>query len=78
MRKDNECLIYGNLELQVLNDVLVYKRTFDGEMFVVVTNLTSKELKKPIVKDVVLSNYNSNSDKLRPYEVIVCKKVEKY
>ena len=47
-------------------------------MFVVVMNLTDKTLKKPIVKDVVLSNYNSNSDKLRPYEVIVCKKVERY
>ena len=78
LRKDNECLIYGNFELQVLNDVLLYKRTFGDEVFAVLVNLTSKELKKPIVKGVVLSNYNSNSDKLRPYEVIVCKKVERY
>ena len=61
-----------------MNDVLLYKRTFGGEVFMVLVNLTSKELKKPIVKGVVLSNYNSDSGKLRPYEVIVCKKVEKY
>ena len=48
LRKDNECLIYGNFELQVLNDVLLYKRTFGDEVFAVLVNLTSKELKKPI------------------------------
>ena len=60
------------------NDILIYNRTLDDETFVVVMNLTDKALKKPLVKDVVLSNYNSDSDKLRPYEVIVCKKVERY
>ena len=58
--------------------MFIYKRTLDDDMFVVVMNLTDKTLKKPLVEDVVLSNYNSNSDKLRPYEVIVCKKVERY
>lgn len=81
LRKNNETLVYGRFEpvrFEPNNDILIYKRTLDDETFVVVMNLTDKTLKKPIVKDVVLSNYNSNSDKLRPYEVIVCKKVEKY
>ncbi|MDY5277586.1 MAG: glucohydrolase, partial [Erysipelotrichaceae bacterium] len=80
LRKDNECLIYGNFEpsFELDKNMLVYKRTLDDETFVVVMNLTDKTLKKPIVKDVVLSNYNSDSGKLRPYEVIVCKKVERY
>ena len=85
LRKDNKVFIYGRFEPVRFEprfvpgkDMLVYKRTLDDEAFVVVMNLTDKTLKKPVVKDVVLSNYNSDSDKLRPYEVIVCRKVEKY
>ena len=78
LRKNCKGLVYGNFELITLKDILVYKRTLDDEEFIVVMNLTDKTLKKPLVKDVVLSNYNNDSDKLRPYEVIVCRKVEKY
>lgn len=81
LRKNCKGLVYGRFEpvrFEPGNDMFIYKRTLDDDMFVVVMNLTDKTLKKPLVEDVVLSNYNSNSDKLRPYEVIVCKKVERY
>ena len=82
LRREHLCLIYGKYELILENseEIFAYTRTLDDEKFIVITNLSNKEVNysfetyKLKYKNLILSNYEVNEHcdynefKLRPYE----------
>ena len=82
IRKENKCLIYGNYKLILENDANIYSyiRELDNEKFIVITNLTDKNVKfsydEELLKyeDLLISNYEINAHEntkiitLNPYE----------
>ncbi len=75
LRKENRTLIYGEFIRQEANkNLLVYKRKLDDEEYLVIINLTSKEIKNPYKSgEIILHNYKDITDKLRPYEALIVK-----
>ena len=82
LRREHLCLIYVKYELILENseEIFAYTRTLDDEKFIVITNLSNKEVNysfetyKLKYKNLILSNYEVNEHcdynefKLRPYE----------
>lgn len=76
LRKDNKTLVYGSFkQLKTNKNYFVYERELNNEKYLIVINLTDKELNYPIKIDAKLisSNYSSYSNKLRAYEANVFK-----
>lgn len=79
-RKDpviGNIILNGSYEDIDLNnkDLFMYKRTLDENELIIIANFTEKELPNPIKGNSILySNYETNIDTLKPYEVIVYKK----
>ena len=74
-RKGNEVIKEGRyIDLLPRNSkVFAYKREFNGKEVVVVSNFTNKVVKNPLLKkldnyELVLSNYENNEERLKPYE----------
>lgn len=82
IRKENKCLVYGKYKLILENDENIYSyiRELDNEKFIVITNLTDKNVKfsydEELLKyeDLLISNYEINAHEntkiinLNPYE----------
>ena len=56
-------------------DLFIYKKTFENETMTVIINLGANELEYDLSlrldKEIIISNYETPCDKLRPYEAIV-------
>ena len=71
LRKANPALIYGSFEkIKAKRNLFCYYREKDGVKFLVIINLTDKDLPYPFKMDheLVTSSYRNYSDHLRPYE----------
>jgi oligo-1,6-glucosidase len=73
LRKKEQALIYGDFELvnRMKKNLFTYYRRLEGKSFYVECNLSSKPLRRSSSVhgyELVLSNYNKNSEILRPYE----------
>ena len=82
LRKENLCFVYGayNLVLEDDEDIYAYTRTLDKEKYIIITNLSNKEVKysfkecKLEYKNLLISNYrvdehcDLNEFILKPYE----------
>jgi oligo-1,6-glucosidase len=70
-RKNSDVLLYGSFKEVVRSEwVYAYERELNGETLRVVCNFSEKEKRLPdsIDGELVISNYKSSSDRLRPYE----------
>lgn len=76
LKKNSKALIYGTYKLLLPKSkyIFAYEREFDGEKYLVISNLNSKIVKIPsnsldFTGELVLSNYNENSNiSLAPWE----------
>ena len=75
LRKEHKALIYGDFIRQEANkNLLVYKRELAKEEYLIIINLTSKQIKNPYKSgEIILHNYKDITDKLRPYEALIVK-----
>ena len=83
LRKEVEALSYGDFEpLKTNGHTLAYFRSYKGEMYLVLLNLSKRHQSLPksistLVGEVLLSNYEgaglAYKKKLRPFEAIVAK-----
>lgn len=83
LRKRIPALSYGNFEpLKTKSDIFAYYRSYEGEMYFVLLNLSSKTIALPhairqMKGEVLLSNYEGAGllykKRLRPYEALVAK-----
>ena len=76
LRKDNKALVYGSFkQLKTNKNYFCYERELDNEKFLVIINLTNKELNYPmnIKAELISSNYEIYSNKLRAYEANIFK-----
>lgn len=75
LRKANAPLIYGNfVRVNAGRDYFCYRRTIGKESFYIEINLTGKQKKRPSPveeMDLLVSNYATHSEQLRPYEANV-------
>ncbi len=76
VRSNSKLLIYGKYTVldKDNEDIFAFKRTIDNEEAVIILNFTDKLIsyKKPS-GEIMLSNYENYSEKLRPYEAVVIK-----
>ena len=77
IRKQEDILVYGDFEeINTVDDVIGYKRTYQGQEIICLCNFTNKE--QPIPKtqgNILLDNYNDyNPTTLKPYQFIMIKK----
>ena len=76
LRKDNKSLIYGSFkQIHTNKNYFCYERELDGDKYLIILNLTNKVLHYPISVNhqLISSNYNKFSNKLRPYEANIFK-----
>ncbi|MGA9225658.1 MAG: alpha-glucosidase C-terminal domain-containing protein, partial [Mesobacillus sp.] len=76
LRKENDLIIYGDYKLLDSEpEIFAYARTYENEEWRVVCNFTGKEIESSLLCDgeIVIHNYETPGEKLRPYEVIVYK-----
>lgn len=80
LRSKNKVLSYGDISfVKTRKDVLIYTRTLGKDKIIVIANLSNKRrnIKKDVssydIKDVLLTNYKTKAEILRPYEVIIAK-----
>lgn len=77
LRENNKAFIYGEIKfLDTSKNLLNYIRRDGDDIFMVLLNLTNKKVSYPlgfdtVKKEKVLSNYNEESNRLRPYEAAV-------
>lgn len=76
LRKNSEALLNGGIEFIHTNrkNIFSYKRQFLGETYCILCNITNKCERLPFSRDnitALISNYDDESDKLRPYEAII-------
>ena len=72
-RKEHRTMIYGSFrKLRTSKRILAFEREGD-EKYLVIINLSDRELRYPVRTDtsLVLSNYSSTSKRLRPYEASI-------
>jgi oligo-1,6-glucosidase len=85
LRKNNLILVYGKYNLLDKENPKVYAYTREGEgkKFLILLNFSATNAQTRVgrtVKNILLSNYNNNTDtiinqqviELRPYEAIIC------
>lgn len=80
LRKQNKALIYGEFkQIESNSNFFIYERELNNDTFLIICNLTKKELVNPIKNNVelhlVMSNYQNDFGSLKPYEIKVFKKV---
>ena len=73
LRKENKALIYGDIRIldKKRRNSFVYLRRIKGSMFLIECNLSQNSIlkkKKRTPCELIMSNYLSESEKLRPYE----------
>ena len=76
LRKENKTLVYGSFkQLKTNKNYFCYERELNNDKYLIIINLTNKELNYPfnIDKELVSSNYNTFSNKLRAYEANIFK-----
>lgn len=75
LRKEVECITDGKFSLLLRDDpnVFAYTRENKDTKLTIIANYTDKELDMPIKPDgnLLISNYNDVTNKLRPYEALV-------
>ncbi|RSD26999.1 glycoside hydrolase family 13 protein [Mesobacillus subterraneus] len=76
LRKANDLIVYGDYELlESEPEIFAYTRTYQNEEWRVVCNFSNREIESQLICDgeIVIHNYDSPTEKLRPYEAIVYK-----
>ena len=76
LRKENEALVYGSFkQIKTNKNYFCYERELDNDKYLIIINLTDKQLQYPIDINnrLISSNYNCYSNKLRPYEANIYK-----
>lgn len=76
IRKQEDTLIYGDFkELETNDEVIGYKRLYQGEEIICLCNFTNKIQDIPDIKGhILLDNYNNYQDKtLKPYQFVMIK-----
>ena len=73
LRKNSKTLIYGDVKIvdEKIQDLFTYYRSLDGQHFFIECNLSNhciRRVKKVTGYELVLSNYKSLYEVLRPYE----------
>lgn len=78
LREQNKVLSYGKIDFSVddssLKDVLCYTRKDDKKTILVILNLSGRNRRFPSChqnQKILLSNYPTRAEKLRPYEALV-------
>ncbi|KRM07089.1 trehalose-6-phosphate hydrolase [Liquorilactobacillus ghanensis DSM 18630] len=78
LRHQSDLIVYGNyVELNPDdNEVFAYKREYQGQVLLVISNFTSKQISRhfevPTTKSRLIANYDDDQgDRLRPYETKV-------
>ena len=77
IRKQEDTLVYGDFEeVNTVDDVIGYKRTYQGQEILCFCNFTNKEQQIPKTQgNILLDNYNNyNPTTLKPYQFIMIKK----
>jgi len=72
-RKEHKALIYGTFKkIKTNKNIFAYYREKDSEKYLIVMNLTSKDIRCNIKGEKILfSNYKEHSNVLRAYETII-------
>jgi glycosidase len=76
LRKTKDLIVYGDYTLLDSEpEIFAYARTYGNEQWRVVCNFTDSEVETGLLceGEIVLHNYDSPAEKLRPYEAIVYK-----
>ena len=77
IRKQEDTLVYGDFEeVNTVDDVIGYKRTYQGQEIICLCNFTNKEQPIPETQgNILLDNYNNyNNTTLKPYQFVMIKK----
>ena len=77
IRKQEDTLVYGDFEeVNTVDDVIGYKRTYQGQEIICLCNFTNTEQPIPDIQgNILLDNYNNyNPTTLKPYQFIMIKK----
>ena len=77
IRKQEDILVYGAFEeINTVDDVIGYKRTYQGQEILCFCNFTNKEQPIPDIQgSILLDNYNDyNNTTLKPYQFVMIKK----
>ena len=77
IRKQEDTLVYGDFEeVNTVDDVIGYKRTYQGQEILCFCNFTNKEQQIPKTQgNILLDNYNNyNPTTLKPYQFVMIKK----
>lgn len=75
LRKNNPCLLYGDLkEVKTSDDVISFTRTYQNKIVLVIISLTSKELPYDFnfkENDILLTNKEFKKGVLLPYQALI-------
>ena len=77
IRKQEDILVYSDFEeINTVDDVIGYKRTYQGQEIICLCNFTNTEQPIPETQgNILLDNYNNyNPTTLKPYQFIMIKK----
>ena len=77
IRKQEDILVYGNFEeINTVDAVIGYKRTYQGQEIICLCNFTNTEQPIPDIQgNILLDNYNDyNNTTLKPYQFVMIKK----
>ena len=77
IRKQEDILVYGDFEeIKTVDDVIGYKRTYQGQEIICLCNFTNTEQSIPETQgNILLDNYNNyNNTTLKPYQFVMIKK----
>ena len=77
IRKQEDTLVYGDFEeVNTVDDVIGYKRTYQGQEIICLCNFTNTEQPIPETQgNILLDNYNNyNPTTLKPYQFVMIKK----
>ena len=77
IRKQEDTLVYGDFEeINTVDDVIGYKRTYQGQEIICFCNFTNTEQPIPDIQgNILLDNYNNyNPTTIKPYQFIMIKK----
>ena len=77
IRKQEDILVYGDFEeVNTVDDVIGYKRTYQGQEIICLCNFTNTEQSIPDIQgNILLDNYNNyKPTTLKPYQFIMIKK----
>ena len=77
LRETNKTFVYGTIGfMDTKKEILNYIRKDKDKAYMVILNLTNKNVKYPlgfneVDKSLVLSNYDNKANKMRPYEASI-------